>query len=115
MSGLWSTLKGKEKPATSIVNDDAVEVEDPPRGAPIRSPGPRMSFKPMSSESVMETQSEALPLRAPVEFAEDNFLDLITPDPPPMPKSGGAAAGRPRQYASNAERQAAYRARKQGR
>lgn len=125
---LLSKIKGQEKPATMIVNDDLIAVEDPARGAPIKAPGNRPAYKPLNpavAEVVqLEDGQEMIVMRdvayspgaaariakKPVENAkppEDDFLDLIMENPPPS--SAKPSFGRPRMYASNAERQKAYR------
>lgn len=130
---LLASLKGQEKPATSAVNDDLIQADDPVRGAPAKAPADRPSFKPIAAFSAELASTEdgqeiinikpisfrphdpALPQRTakkPLEnrvMPRDDFLDLITDDPPPS--NAHPSIGRPRVFANNAERQKAYRER----
>lgn len=132
---LLAKLKGQEQPITAAINDDLISVDDPARGAPIRAPAGRPSFKPVnpaSAEIVQDEHGQDIIVLKTIPFRKhdaehvahlakkrpvanpspprDDFLDLIMDDPPPS--SGLPSAGRPRVYANNAERQQAYRDRK---
>lgn len=126
---LLSKIKGQEQPATQIANNTIASEEDPTRGAPIKAPPGRPAFKPLNptvAEIVQLEDGQEVVVMKPVSFRpgdaerlakkpvanakppEDDFLDLIGEAPPPS-SAHPSFPGRKRLYASNAERQKAYR------
>lgn len=130
---LLAKIKGQDQPVVAAANNDLLEQIDPPRGAPIRAPSDRPSFKPVNpavAEIIDLEDGQQIIQMKPVSFRpqdpappqrtakralenpsppRDDFLDLIMDDPPPS--AAAPSAGRPRVFANNAERQKAYRER----